>query len=145
MNRKKDFSVNKKGHIRFGLGGLKGVGEAAVESLIEEREKNGPYQSIFDMIKRVNQRTVNKKTLESLVYAGGFDCFTDMHRAQYFFIPPNDTSTGLEKIVRFGNVYQAQNVNTSNTAFWRTYRSNGNTAAQNSTMRAMVAYRVTEL
>lgn len=114
---KKGFSVNKKGHIRFGLGGLKGVGEAAVESIIEEREKNGPYVSIFDMIKRVNQRTVNKKTLESLVYAGGFDCFPEMHRAQYFFIPQNDTSSGLEKIVRFGNVYQAQTTHASNTLF----------------------------
>ena len=114
---KKGFSVNKKGHIRFGLGGLKGVGEAAVESIIEEREKNGPYMSIFEMIKRVNQRTVNKKTLESLVYAGGFDCFTDMHRAQYFFTPPNDTSSGLEKIVRFGNIFQAQTTHASNTLF----------------------------
>jgi DNA polymerase-3 subunit alpha len=114
---KKGFSVNKNGDIRFGLGGLKGVGEAAVESLIEEREKNGPYQSAFDMIKRVNQRTVNKKTLESLVYAGAFDCFTDMHRAQYFFTPPGDNSTGLEKIVKFGNVYQAQHTTTSNTLF----------------------------
>ncbi|HEX6427868.1 MAG TPA: DNA polymerase III subunit alpha, partial [Niastella sp.] len=114
---KKGFSVNKKGHIRFGLGGLKGVGEAAVESIIEEREKNGPYVTIFDMIKRVNQRTVNKKTLESLVYAGGFDCFPDMHRAQYFFTPQNDTSNGLEKIVRFGNIFQAQTTHASNTLF----------------------------
>ena len=114
---KKGFSVNKKGHIRFGLGGLKGVGEAAVESIIEEREKNGPYVSIYDMIKRVNQRTVNKKTLESLVYAGGFDCFPDLHRAQYFFTPQNDTSSGLEKIVRFGNIYQAQTTHASNTLF----------------------------
>jgi DNA polymerase-3 subunit alpha len=114
---KKGFSVNKKGHIRFGLGGLKGVGEAAVESIIEEREKNGPFTSIFDLIKRVNQRTVNKKTLESLVYAGGFDCFTDMHRAQYFFTPQNDTSNGLEKIVRFGNIYQAQTTHATNTLF----------------------------
>jgi DNA polymerase-3 subunit alpha len=114
---KKGFAVNKKGHIRFGLGGLKGVGEAAVESIIEEREKNGPYVSIYDMIKRVNQRTVNKKTLESLVYAGGFDCFPDLHRAQYFFTPQNDTSTGLEKIVRFGNIFQAQTTHASNTLF----------------------------
>ena len=114
---KKGFSVNKNGDIRFGMAGMKGVGEAAVESLIEEREKNGPFVSIFDMIKRVNQRTVNKKTLESLAYAGGFDCFPDMHRAQYFFTPPNDTSTGLEKIVRFGNIFQAQNTQTSNTLF----------------------------
>jgi DNA polymerase-3 subunit alpha len=76
---KKGFSVNRNGDIRFGLGGLKGVGEAAVESLIEERQKNGPFLSIFDMIKRINQRTVNKKTLESLAYAGGFDCFSDLH------------------------------------------------------------------
>jgi DNA polymerase-3 subunit alpha len=114
---KKGFSVNKNGDIRFGLGGLKGVGEAAVESIIEEREKNGPFLSIFDMIKRINQRTVNKKTLESLAYAGGFDCFPDLHRAQYFFTPPNDTSTGLEKIVRFGNIYQAQHTHSSNTLF----------------------------
>jgi len=114
---KKGFSPNKNGDIRFGLAGMKGVGEAAVESIIEEREKNGPFLSIFDMIKRINQRTVNKKTLESLAYAGGFDCFPDLHRAQYFFTPPNDTSTGLEKIVRFGNIYQAQHTHSSNTLF----------------------------
>jgi DNA-directed DNA polymerase III (polc) len=114
---KKGFSVNKNGDIRFGLGGLKGVGEAAVESIIEERQKNGPYLSIFDLIKRINQRTVNKKTLESLAYAGSFDCFPDLHRAQYFHVPQNDTTTGLEKIVRYGNIYQAQHMNTSNTLF----------------------------
>ena len=61
----KGFAVNKAGEIRFGLGGLKGVGEAAVESIIEERNKNGIFKTIFDLIKRINQRTVNKKTLES--------------------------------------------------------------------------------
>ncbi|MGC4036294.1 MAG: DNA polymerase III subunit alpha [Chitinophagaceae bacterium] len=113
----KGFAVNKKGEIRFGLGGLKGVGEAAVESVIEERTKNGAFSSIFDFIKRVNQRTVNKKTLESLAYAGGFDCYPDYHRAQYFFMPEGDTSTGLEKIVRFGNVYQTQITSNTNTLF----------------------------
>ena len=62
----KGFAVNKKGEIRFGLGGLKGVGEAAVENIIEERNKKGPFKDIFDFIKRINQRSVNKKTLESL-------------------------------------------------------------------------------
>jgi DNA polymerase III subunit alpha len=113
---KKGFAVNKAGDIRFGLGGLKGVGEAAVEAAIAEREKNGPFVSVFDMIKRINQRTVNKKTLESLVYAGAFDCFKEMHRAQYFFMPQGDTATGLEKIIRFGNIYQAQNTS-ANTLF----------------------------
>src|SRR5688500_3193608 len=73
----KGFAVNKAGDIRFGLGGLKGVGEAAVESIIEERQKNGAFNDIFDFIKRINQRTVNKKTLESLAYAGAFDLFSD--------------------------------------------------------------------
>jgi DNA polymerase-3 subunit alpha len=114
---KKGFAVNNKGEIRFGLGGLKGVGEAAVESIIAETEKNGPFPSVFDLIKRINQRSVNKKTLESLVYAGAFDCFKEMHRAQYFFIPQGDTSTGLEKIIRFGNVYQTSSAGTSNTLF----------------------------
>jgi DNA polymerase-3 subunit alpha len=112
----KGFAVNAKGEIRFGLGGLKGVGEAAIEGIIEERKK-GPYKSIFDLVKRVNQRVVNKKSLECLAYSGAFDCFTDIHRAQYFHIPQGDTSTGLEKIIKFGNIYQSQSVNTTNTLF----------------------------
>ncbi len=114
---KQGFAVNPRGEIRVGLGGLKGVGEAAVGAVIEERKKGTPFTSIFDLIKRINQRTVNKKTLESLAYAGAFDCFPEMHRAQYFYIAPGDTSTGLEKIIRFGNVVQAQNVQHSNTLF----------------------------
>jgi DNA polymerase-3 subunit alpha len=113
----KGFAVNSKGEIRFGLGGLKGVGEAAVESIIEDRAKKGPASSIFDFIKRVNQRTVNKKTLESLAYAGSFDCFPDLHRAQYFYTPQGDVSTGLEKIIRYGNVFQAQSLGNANTLF----------------------------
>ena len=114
---KKGFAVNNRGEIRFGLGGLKGVGEAAVESIIEEREINGHYDSIFDLVKRTNQRTVNKKTLESLCYAGAFDCFAELHRAQYFHVLPGENMTGLEKIIRFGNQYQANATGTANTLF----------------------------
>jgi DNA polymerase-3 subunit alpha len=113
----KGFAVNKAGEIRFGLGGLKGVGEAAVESIIEERNKNGHFKTIFDLIKRINQRTVNKKTLESLAYAGAFDCFPELHRAQYFYTPPDETATGLERIIRFGQIYQTQYVSSANTLF----------------------------
>ncbi|HRF18447.1 MAG TPA: OB-fold nucleic acid binding domain-containing protein, partial [Chitinophagaceae bacterium] len=102
---------------RFGLGGLKGVGEAAVESIISERQKNGSFVSLFDFIKRINQRTVNKKTLESLAYAGGFDCFTEYHRAQYFVVPENEMINGLEKIIKYGQVIASQNANTANTLF----------------------------
>ena len=114
---KKGFAVNQKGEVRVGLGGLKGVGEAAVEGIIDERVKGGPYKSMFDLIKRINQRTVNKKTLESLAYAGGFDCFTEFHRAQYFFMASGDTATGLEKIIKFGNVYQTNSTQSSNSLF----------------------------
>ncbi len=113
----KGFAVNAKGEIRFGLGGLKGVGEAAIESIIAERKKNGFYTDVFDFIKRVNQRTVNKKSIESLAYSGAFDCFKDVHRAQYFYASASDNITGIERIIRFGNIFQASKQQTSNTLF----------------------------
>lgn len=113
----KGFAVNNKGEIRFGLGGLKGVGEAAVESIISERQKNGPFTNLFDFIKRINQRTVNKKTLESLAYAGGFDCFPEHHRAQYFHVPEGETANGLERVIRYGQVIATQNATTANSLF----------------------------
>jgi DNA polymerase III subunit alpha len=111
------FAPNKKGEIRFGLGGLKGVGEAALDSIIDERNKRGPYKDVFDFIKRINQRTVNKKSLESIVYSGAFDCFTAYHRAQYFHVMPGDTATTLERIINFGNKFQNNVQSNSNTLF----------------------------
>ncbi|MGI9190845.1 MAG: DNA polymerase III subunit alpha [Chitinophagaceae bacterium] len=99
---RKGFSVNKSGVVRFGLGAIKGVGEAAVDDIMAEREANGTFASIFDLVKRANSRTVNKKTLENLVMAGAFDSFTDLHRAQYFAIAAGENMSGLEKIVRYG-------------------------------------------
>ncbi|MET0394907.1 MAG: DNA polymerase III subunit alpha [Chitinophagaceae bacterium] len=113
----KGFAVNRKGEIRFGLGGLKGVGEAAVESIISERLKGGAFANIFEFIKRINQRTVNKKTLESLAYAGTFDCFPEHHRAQYFHMAEGEAVTGLEKVIKYGQVIAAQNATTTNTLF----------------------------
>ncbi len=113
----KGFAVNAKGEIRFGLGGLKGVGEAAIESIIAERKNNGIYHDVFDFIKRVNQRTVNKKSIESLANSGAFDCFKDVHRAQYFYAMPGDTTTGIERIIRFGNTFQANKQTQANTLF----------------------------
>src|SRR3569833_4411435 len=69
------FAVNKKGEVRFGLTGVKGVGEKAIESIIEERTANGPYESIYDFARRSNVRAVNKKSYENLVYSGAFDEF----------------------------------------------------------------------
>ncbi len=112
----KGFSPNKKGEIRFGLGGLKGVGENAIENIIEERKLGGDYNDIFDFIKRVNQRSCNKKSIECLVYAGGFDCFTQLHRAQYFHTPDGEKTSGLEKIINFGQA-SSQQSNSMNTLF----------------------------
>ena len=100
----RSFAVNKKGEIRFGLAAIKGTGDAAVDSIIEERDKNGAYKDIFDFVKRVNLRTVNKKTIESLAYGGGFDCFEEaqgLHRAIYF--ADVEGSNFIEKIIKYAN------------------------------------------
>jgi len=98
-----DFSVNKSGQIRFGLGAVKGVGESAVESIINDRNENGFYTSIFDLTRRVAGKAINKRCLESLAQAGALDCFDGIHRAQYFYADAKDGITGIEKAVRFGN------------------------------------------
>lgn len=113
----KGFSVNKNGVVRFGLNAIKGVGENAVEELIAEREKNGPYASVADLVMRVNHRSVGKKTLENLVLAGAMDCFEEMHRAQYFHIPGGEQTHNLDKLVRFGQQYQASTSEASNSLF----------------------------
>lgn len=99
----KDFSVNKEGKIRFGLQAISGMGEAAAEALISEREANGPYKDIFDLLKRVDTRVLNRKNVEVLVKAGALDDVGTMHRAQYFY-KENDqegTPTFLEKLMRW--------------------------------------------
>jgi DNA polymerase-3 subunit alpha len=113
----KGFSVNKKGQIRFGLAGIKGVGQTAVESILEEREKDASFVSIYDFIQRANQRSVNKKSLECLALSGAFDCFEELHRAQYFFRPEGDNTTGLEKLARFGNQVHANQLQSTGTLF----------------------------
>ncbi len=103
----KNFSVNKKGDIRFGLGAVKGTGEVAVEEIIADRAANGNYNDIFEFSKRLNLRTVNKKTFESLAQAGAFDTFKEIHRAM-FFVMGADNMTNLEKILKYGAAAQAE-------------------------------------
>ena len=99
------FNVNKKGEIRFGLGAIKGVGEGAVENIINERTENGYFNSIYSVTKRVELRSVNKRTLENLALAGGFDSFENEHRAMYFH-EIKEGYTFLNKAIRYGNAYQ---------------------------------------
>jgi DNA polymerase-3 subunit alpha len=100
------FVVNKKGEIRFGMAAVKGIGEAGVQHIIEERDKNGPYRDIFDLALRLNLRTVNRRNLEALAMAGAFDSFEGIHRAQYFYHDPGDESTFLDKVIRFASDHQ---------------------------------------
>lgn len=100
-----DFNVNKNGAIRFGLNAIKGVGAAAVETILNERKENGKYEDIFDFVKRVDLRQCNKKTMENLVYAGAFDEIDNLHRAQYLFENENGI-TNLEKIIKYGQAAQ---------------------------------------
>ncbi|WP_426059711.1 DNA polymerase III subunit alpha [Hymenobacter sp. B1770] len=99
------FNVNQEGAIRFGMGAVKGAGELAVESMVEEREKNGEYSDIFDFAKRVSLRTVNKKTFESLAQAGAFDGF-GKHRRLYLDAPAGDQNL-IEKAMKMGQQHQA--------------------------------------
>ena len=100
------FDVNKEGKIRFGLGAIKGTGEAAVEAIMAERDANGPFSGIFEFAERVTLRAVNKKTFETLALSGAFDCFEGMHRAQYFNIE-SDNGTLIERAIRYGSAAQA--------------------------------------
>ena len=99
------FSVNKDNAVRFGMGAIKGVGHGAVKTIVENRKEDGNYKSIFDLAKRIDLRAANKKSFEGLANAGGFDCFTDTHRAQYF-AHEGDNITFLEKAIRYGAKYQ---------------------------------------
>jgi DNA polymerase-3 subunit alpha len=99
------FAVNKENQIRFGMGAIKGVGRSAVETIVENRKKDGAYTSVFDLTKRLDLRAANKKAFENLVLAGGFDSLGNAHRAQYF-ASGNDGITFLEKVIRYGAKFQ---------------------------------------
>ena len=104
------FTVNDNYAVRFGIGAVKGVGANAVDTIVQNR-KDEPYKSIFDLAKKIDLRAANKKAFESLALAGGFDCFKETHRAQYFHIE-GEGITFLEKAVRYGSKFQ-ENENSS--------------------------------
>ena len=109
------FTVNDDNAIRFGMGAIKGVGKGAVQTIIEKRKENR-YKSIFDLVKSVDLRAANKKAMENLALAGGFDSFEGTHRAQYFN-PDGDGILFLEKVIRFGSKFQ-ENQNSSQTSLF---------------------------
>ena len=110
------FSANKKGEIRFGISAIKGVGGAAAEAIINEREKNGPYKDIFDFIHRINLSSCNRKCIESLVLSGGFDGFGTMKRED-FFAKNAKGETFIDTLMRYGQLYQTEMAEMRNSLF----------------------------
>ncbi len=110
------FSANKKGEIRFGISAIKGVGGAAAEAIIKEREKNGPYKDIFDFIQRVSLSSCNRKCIESLVLSGGFDGFSQMRRED-FFAKNAKGDTFIDTLMRYGQLYQVEMSQMRNSLF----------------------------
>ena len=113
------FSSNKAGDVRFGLGAVKGVGEAAVESIIAERNANGRFKDIYDLMERVNFSAVNRKCFENLAYAGGFDSISGFHRGKFFGADARDNTgvTFIEQLMRYGQRFQAEKNNAQQSLF----------------------------
>ncbi|MFT7452906.1 MAG: DNA polymerase-3 subunit alpha, partial [Patescibacteria group bacterium] len=111
-----DFSVNKKGEIRFGMSALKGVGVGPVELILEERNENGLFADVFDLVRRLNPQALNKRVTESLILGGAFDCFKEIDRST-FFSPSEKYDTFMEHVLKFGNAWQAQKAQASISLF----------------------------
>ena len=109
------FGVNHKGEIRFGLAAIKGLGDSAAMAIINEREANGPYKSIFDFAQRVSFANVNRKAYESLALSGGFDSFGI--RREEFFATNAKGEVFLDTLVRYGQLYQQEKLQAQNSLF----------------------------
>ena len=96
-----NFTVNKNGDIRFGMGGMKGFGANIVDAIVAEREANGSFKDIYDFSERM-AGIVNRKAMESLVYAGAFDSF-GIERSRYFLIG-SDGLQFLDELLNYASV-----------------------------------------
>ncbi len=111
------FTVNKQGELRFGMAAIKGVGEGVVEEIIKEREKNGPYESIYNFVERINLQIINRKAFEALAVAGAFDSLGKIHRAQYLANIKGDDFNFSDRLLRYGNSYQTDQASSLNSLF----------------------------
>ena len=111
-----EFTVNKAGNIRFGMGGIKGVGANVIDAVIAERGKNGPFTSVFDFLERMPQGVVNRKVMECLIYSGAFDSFKEISRPQYFFETGKD-ETFVDALLRYANKFQGDTMSAGMSLF----------------------------
>lgn len=110
------FAANSAGDVRFGLVAIKGVGEAAVRSIIEERKKNGRFTDIYDLFKRLNYSAVNRKSIENIALAGGLDEISKFHRSKFFEVGMNNL-TFIELLIRYGQRCQQEQQNAQQSLF----------------------------
>ncbi len=111
------FTVNNEGNIRFGMAGVKGVGSSAVENIVKARESgDGLFSSIYNFIERIDPSIVNRKTIESLIYAGAFDNFGGVERQQYLGYTDKD-ELFLDALLKYGNRFHNDTLNMGNSLF----------------------------
>ncbi len=110
-----DFAVDEEGNIRYGLASIKGVGEKAVETIIEERERNGKFKDIYDFVERVDLSAVNSRVMEHMAKAGAFDVF-GLDRYVYY-CPDNNGTTFIETLIKYGRKYQSEQLNKTASLF----------------------------
>ena len=102
----RDFGVNSRQQIRYGLMAIKGLGEAAADAIVEEREKNGPYRDIFDFAQRVNLTALKSNGLKFLALSGALDSIAgDIRREQFVEQGPKG-DTFADTLIRYGTQYQ---------------------------------------
>ena len=109
------FTVNAHGEIRFGLAGIKGIGEGPAQAIISEREKNGPYKDIYDFVQRVDLKSVGRRVFDSLAYSGVFDSFG--YQREQFFAPNAKGEPFFDTLVRYGFLYQQEKQQNLNSLF----------------------------
>ncbi|MDR2362590.1 MAG: DNA polymerase III subunit alpha [Prevotellaceae bacterium] len=110
------FTVNAAGHIRFGMGAIKGVGSLAVETIVKERRTNGLFHGVYDFVERVPLNIVNRRTIEALVLAGAFDEFGTITRPQFFGKSSKD-EVFVDSLIRYGNKIQSDKILNTNSLF----------------------------
>lgn len=111
------FGVNSHGDIRFGLAAVKGVGEGVVADIIREREANGPYESIYDFVERVNPSTLNRRVLEALALSGALDCFGSEVQREDYYATNGRGESFMEQLLRYGQAYQQDKVESAASLF----------------------------
>ena len=114
------FAADKKGDVRFGMAAIKGVGEAAASAIIDERNKHGRFKDIYDFMERINFSVINRKCLESIAYAGGFDSIIEFSRCKFFasdLRDANASTTLLDLLIRYGQRVQSERNNAQQSLF----------------------------